>query len=378
MFQYTPLFCAGRYLKEIITPFLAAGCIVLAIGAVAKGDVPLTFTEMATDLDEPWSFGFLPDGGYLVTLRGGQLRRYDAGGAFDIVSGLPDIAVQGQGGLLDVLVPSDFADTQQIYFTYSTSQAHGGAGTALARAVLRGNALHDMQILWQLTPGSSGGRHFGSRIIEGQDGYLYVTIGDRGDRGSAQDLGNENGTLIRLTRDGRIPANNPFVGHDGAQGAIWSYGHRNPQGAAMDGQGRIWVVEHGARGGDEVNLIRPGANYGWPVIAYGRHYSGAPIGIGTQAEGMQQPYFYWDPSIAPSGAAFYQGDLFPDWQGDMLVGALSGGVIRLRPGPNMHEIGRIETHETARVRDVRVAPDGAIWVLSVGNGALYRITPASQ
>jgi glucose/arabinose dehydrogenase len=146
----------------------------------------------------------------------------------------------------------------------------------------------------------------------------------------------------------------------------------------MDGQGRIWVVEHGARGGDEVNLIRPGANYGWPVIAYGRHYSGAPIGIGTQAEGMQQPYFYWDPSIAPSGAAFYQGDLFPDWQGDMLVGALSGGVIRLRPGPNMHEIGRIETHETARVRDVRVAPDGAIWVLSVGNGALYRITPASQ
>ena len=357
---------------------LFAFLIVCATPAMvpAQNASNITFTPVLTGLDEPWAVGFLPDGGYLITLRGGEMRRYGPDGGFVALAGLPDIAMGGQGGLLDVLVPRDFAQTGEVFFTYTRPQGRG-AGTALARADLGQTRLENLHILWELTPGSTGDRHFGSRVVEGTDGFLYVTIGDRGNRPTAQDVSNENGSVIRIARDGRVPATNPFVGVAGARPAIWSYGHRNPQGAAFDTSGQLWVIEHGARGGDEVNAIRRGANYGWPVIAYGRHYSGGQIGVGTEAPGMEQPAHYWDPSIAPSGAAFYTGDLFPDWDGDLFVGALSGGIVRLDPNQGMAQVEWISTDATARVRDVRVGPDGALYFLSVGHGALYRMTPAA-
>ena len=225
-----------------------------------------------------------------------------------------------------------------------------------------------------MDPGSRGGRHFGSRLVEAGDGTLFLTIGDRGDRPSAQDLDVENGSVLRITKDGQIPAGNPFVGQAGAQPEIWSYGHRNPQGAASDLEGNLWVVEHGARGGDEVNRVRKGANYGWPVISYGRHYSGLKIGEGTQKEGMEQPEYYWDPSIAPSGMMIYSGALWPEWRGSIFVGSLKfDRISRLSGDPLVEEV--LETEETVRVRDVREGPDGAIWFLSVGEGALFRVSP---
>lgn len=366
-----------RRLAALVFALMLAGVPVSA-QPVQTSAGPVEFTAMATGLREPWAVAFLPDGGFLVTLRGGEMRRYGADGRFVRLSGLPRVRARGQGGLLDVLVPRDFSRTQEIFFSFARPQGRG-AGTALARARLTGDRLEDVAVIWELAPGSTGGRHFGSRIVEGRDGFLYVTVGDRADRPSAQDLSRENGSVIRVSRDGGIPAGNPFVGTEGARPAIWSYGHRNPQGAALDGAGRLWVVEHGARGGDEVNLVRRGANYGWPVIAYGVHYSGAPIGIGTEAPGMEQPAHYWDPSIAPSGMAFYSGDLFPEWEGDLLVGALAFDLIsRLEPDRGMAEVERIAAPQTARVRDVRVAPDGSIWFLSVGNDTLYRMAPAGR
>ncbi|MDD9920811.1 MAG: PQQ-dependent sugar dehydrogenase, partial [Boseongicola sp.] len=228
-----------------------------------------------------------------------------------------------------------------------------------------------------LTPGSNTNRHFGSRLVEARDGTLFLTIGDRGERPSAQDLSNENGTVIRIGRDGRIPADNPFVGQTGAKPAIWSFGHRNPQGATLDLNGNLVVVEHGARGGDEINRVRKGANYGWPVIAYGEHYSGGKIGEGTAKTGMEQPDFYWDPSMAPSGMMIYSGKLWPEWRGDIFVGSLKFDYIARLEGNQLEEVEQIQTDETLRVRDVREAADGSIWFLSVGNEALYRMTPGN-
>ena len=203
-----------------------------------------------------------------------------------------------------------------------------------------------------------------------------MTIGERGDRPSAQDLSRENGSVIRINRDGSIPADNPFVGVDGARPAIWSFGHRNPQGAALDQQGNLWINEHGARGGDEVNLVRKGANYGWPVISYGRHYSGAKIGEGSSKPGMEQPAHYWDPSIAPSGMMIYSGKLWPDWAGGIFVGSLKFNYIARLDAAPLAEVEQLKSRETLRVRDIREAPDGSIWFLSVGQGALFRLAPA--
>ena len=241
-----------------------------------------------------------------------------------------------------------------------------------------GARLDDVATIWEAAPGFSGGRHFGSRVVEGADGLLYLTTGDRGDRPSAQDVTNDNGAVIRVARDGSIPASNPLVGQEGARPGIFTWGHRNPQGAAVDAEGRLWTVEHGARGGDEVNLIEGGTNYGWPTISYGRHYSGMRIGQGTQAPGFAQPRHYWDPSIAPSGMAFVGGGMFPDWEGDILVGSLNSDLIsRLDvEGGRVREAERISTPETKRVRDVRIGPDGAVWFLSEGNGTLYRMSVA--
>ncbi len=326
-------------------------------------------------LDDPWSLGFMPDGSVLITEKQGSLWHV-VGDQRHQVSGIPEVASQAQGGLLDVMVPRDFTSSRQLYFSYSKPQANG-AGTAVAVAVLSPDSqrLTDWQVIFEMVPGSSGGRHFGSRIVEARDGTLFVTVGERGDRPSAQDLTRENGSVIRINRDGTVPADNPYAGHAEARPEIWSYGHRNPQGAALDANGTLWINEHGARGGDEVNRIHKGSNYGWPVISYGRHYFGGKIGEGTAKAGMEQPAFFWDPSIAPSGMMIYSGKLWPEWQGDIFVGSLKFDYIARLSGDPIKEAEQLKSAETGRVRDIREAPDGSIWFLSVAQGAVYRLAP---
>ena len=362
-------------IRHIAAALVCLGLMAPPAAALDTSVGPLTVTEVADGFDAPWAIGFLPDGGLLVTERDGRLWHLQGGSRHE-VSGLGPIAAVGQGGLLDILVPRDFARSRTLFFSLSTPQG-SDAGTAVARAQLSADARHltDWTVIWQMEPGSSGGRHFGSRLIEAPDGHLFVTTGDRGDRPSAQDLSNENGSVLRITREGAPAPGNPFADRAGAQPEIWSYGHRNPQGAALDLSGDLWVVEHGARGGDEVNRVQRGANYGWPVISYGRHYSGFKIGEGTAKPGMEQPEFYWDPSMAPSGMMIYSGALWPEWRGHVFVGSLKFDHISRLTGDPLQEVERLESPDTLRVRDIREGPDGAIWFLSVGQGALYRMTP---
>ncbi len=336
---------------------------------------PVQVTQVVRGLDTPWAIGILPDGSFVVTERDGELL-FVAEGEAKRVEGLPKVAANGQGGLLDVTIAWDFNRTRELFLTFSKPQS-GGAGTAVAVARLseNGERLTNLRVIFEASPGGSGGRHFGSRVVEANDGTLFVTIGDRGDRPAAQDRSNHMGTVIRINRDGSVPSDNPFVGNPGVRPEIWSFGHRNPQGANLDQQGRLWVSEHGAKGGDEVNLIRPGANYGWPVISYGVHYSGQKIGEGTSKKGMEQPEHYWDPSIAPSGLMVYSGKLWPEWKGNLFVGSLKFDYIARLAGDPLREAEQIEGPETERVRDIAEAPDGSIWFISVGQGAVYRMTP---
>ncbi len=361
----------GSFLRTVAVTLMG----VLPASALDTSQGSLMVTRMADRLNEPWSFGFLPDGSVLITERGGALLRLTDTGRHQ-VAGVADVAVQGQGGLLDVMIPRDFDSSREVFLSYAKRQA-GGAGTAVAVARLSrdGQQLENWTEIFQLSPGSSGGRHFAGRLVEAADGTIFLTIGDRGDRPSSQDLSRENGTVVRINRDGSIPSDNPFVGQDGARAVIWSYGHRNAQGAGLDLDGNLWLSEHGARGGDEVNAVRKGANYGWPVISYGRHYSGAKIGEGTRKDGMEQPEYYWDPSMAPSGLMVYSGALWPEWRGDIFVGSLKFDYIARLDGQPLTEDEQLMSPETERVRDIREAPDGSIWFLSVGNGTLYRMSP---
>lgn len=335
----------------------------------------LKIERIASGLDEPWGLANLPDGRFLVTLRGGELRFFQPDGTYQTVRGLPDILVEGQGGLLDVVAARDFSFSRTIFLSYA-KQMGASSGTALisARLSLDGSRLHGVRTLFEMKTPSTGGRHFGSRIVEARDGSLFLTLGERGNRNEALNLRNHNGTIVRVMRDGSVPAH--FLAGRGLP-EIWSYGHRNPQGAALDAVGKLFVVEHGARGGDEVNFVRHGANYGWPVIAYGTHYSGKKIGEGTHKVGMEQPEFYWDPSMAPSGLMIYSGKLWPEWEGDFFVGSLKFDYIsRLEwQGGKLREAEKLSAPETGRVRDVREAPDGTIWFLSVIEGAVFRISP---
>ncbi|WP_299636793.1 PQQ-dependent sugar dehydrogenase [uncultured Ruegeria sp.] len=337
----------------------------------------IEITEMAGGLDTPWAVGILPDGSFLVTERDGNLF-YVQDGEANAVSGAPKVAASGQGGLLDVTIPRDFNQSREVFLAFSKPQ-NGGAGTAVAVARLseNGTRLTNLRVIFEASPGGSGGRHFGSRVVEVKDGTLFVTIGDRGDGAQAQDRSNPIGSVIRINRDGSVPTDNPFVGQADIRPEIWTYGHRNPQGADLDARGRLWVSEHGARGGDEVNLVKPGANYGWPVISYGTHYSGKKIGEGTSKPGMEQPRLYWDPSIAPSGLMVYSGDMFPEWRGDIFVGSLKFDYIARLSGDPLREVEQIKGPETERVRDIVQAPDGAIWFISVGQGAVYRLARSS-
>jgi glucose/arabinose dehydrogenase len=338
----------------------------------------LKLTKMAKGLKQPWSIGFLPGGAVLITERGGALWCL-SGGKRTKIEGVPKVHAKGEGGLFDVLVPHDFAQTRQLYFSYAKIQPDG-AGTALASARLSADnrQLENWTVIFELMPGTNKNRHYGGRIVEAPDGTLFASIGEHGDRPAAQDLSRENGSVIRINRDGSIPADNPFVDTPDARPAIWSYGHRNPEGLTLDLQGNLWLAEHGAKGGDEVNFIRKGANYGWPVISYGVHYSGERIGEGTHKPGMEQPEFYWDPSMAPSGMMIYSGKLWPDWRGNIFVGSLKFDYIARLTGTPLAEVEQLKSKETDRVRDVREAPDGTIWFLSVVQGALYRLSPSDR
>ena len=355
------------------TNFLRAASAALFLTAAPAGAQDWTIQPVVQGLDTPWAVAPLPEGGALITEREGALILARNGEARRI-GGVPQVSARGQGGLLDITLARDFAQSRTLFLTYAKPQG-GGSGTALARAEFPadGTELQNVTEIFAMKPGSSGGRHFGSRVVEAPDGTLYLTIGDRGDRPSAQDLTRHNGSIIRINRDGSVPSDNPFVGRSDALPEIWSYGHRNPQGAGLDLDGNLWTAEHGAQGGDEINRVLRGANFGWPVISYGRHYSGQKIGEGTEKPGMEQPAFYWDPSMAPSGLLVYGGAMFPDWRGDMFVGSLKFDYISRLSGSPLREVEQIRTDETARVRDIVEAPDGSIWFISVGEGAVYRL-----
>jgi glucose/arabinose dehydrogenase len=338
-------------------------------------------------LAHPWSVAFLPDGRMLVTERPGRLRVISKEGVLDTrpVDGLPRIDAQGQGGLLDVALHPDFAKNGWIYWTYAQRDADGLNGTELARGKLAGSAgnyrMEQVQVLFRMQPKSSGGLHFGSRIVFDSSSSLYMTLGDRGEMDRAQQLDDHRGKLLRLSDNGKPAPGNPFAGQAGTLAEIYSFGHRNVQGAALDrATGFLWAVEHGPQGGDELNLVRRGVNYGWPVITYGVNYGiGTRIGEGTEKPGMAQPQKYWIPSPALSGLAVYDGDKFPRWRGDLLIGALRGqALIRVRlDGERVAADEFMLRSHLPRVRDVRVGPDGYVYLLSdQPNGALLRLEPA--
>ena len=336
-------------------------------------------TDVARGLVHPWGLAFLPDGRMLVTERPGRLRVVEPDGRLsDPLAGVPEVAAGGQGGLLDVALSPGFATDRLVYLSYS-EPGLGGAGTAVARGRLGQRGLEGTQVIWRQQPKVTGTFHWGSRLVFRRDGTLFVTLGDRlTHREAAQDLSVTLGKVVRINADGSIPADNPFVARDGARKEIWSYGHRNVQAAALDGEGRLWTVEHGARGGDELNQPQAGRNYGWPVITYGVDYSGARIGVGTARAGMEQPFYYWDPVIAPSGAVFYRGDKFPDWRGDLLVGSLQPGcLVRLRLADGRVGLEERYTLDVGRrIRDVRQGPDGLVYLLvDAAEGRLVRLTP---
>jgi len=332
-------------------------------------------------LDHPWSLAFLPGGDMLITERPGRLLRVN-GETLQTrtVRGLPAISPTGQGGLLDVVPHPGFASNGLVYFSFVGADGDG-VGTEVARGRLSGDALENVEVIFRALPKSSGGRHFGSRLQFDGDGYLFITLGDRGDRPRAQDIGDHAGSIIRINDDGSTPGTNPVWNTPGARPEIYSYGHRNVQGIALNSDsGRIWAHEHGPQGGDELNVLAPGRNYGWPVITYGRNYViGTQIGEGTHKDGMEQPRHYWTPSIAPSGMTFYNGTRFPAWRGNFFVGALKFKLLarlEVRDDTIIHE-ERLLEGVLGRIRDVRTGPDGYIYLLTdEDDGVLARLEPA--
>ncbi|MGE5802906.1 MAG: PQQ-dependent sugar dehydrogenase [Gemmatimonadota bacterium] len=337
---------------------------------------------LTDDLDHPWGLAFLPDGRMLVTERVGRLRIVAANGTLSApIAGVPEVDADGQGGLLDVALAPDFAQSRTIYLSFAEPGEGGGSGTSVARARLGENRLDNVQVIFRQEPKVRGGAHFGSRLVFARDGTLFITTGDRQNRPFVQDLSKLQGKVIRIRPDGTIPPDNPFVNRAGARPEIWSYGHRNMQGAALHPEtGQLWTVEHGARGGDELNAPKAGKNYGWPVITYGIDYSGARIGEGQRKEGMEQPVHYWDPSIAPSGLMFYTGDKFPNWKGNAFVGALGFQLVaRLElDGERVRAEERLLEGFGQRIRAVVQGPDGYIYLLTDDDdGRIVRLEPIS-
>lgn len=340
--------------------------------------VAFTATALTDQLDMPWSFAFMPGGDILVSERGGSIKRLDPdSGELAPVSGVPEVFYKGQGGLLDIALHPDFPESPWVYLTYSAPMGEGDSTTRLARARLVGDRLGQVEVLYTTEPVKDTQKHYGGRLLF-SDGYLYMTMGERGHRHLAQQLDNDFGKVLRFNADGSVPDDNPFVAVPGAKPAIFTYGHRNPQGLDRHPEtGEFWVTEHGPKGGDELNRLIPGANYGWPVITYGEEYRGGKIGEGTAKEGMEQPVYYYVPSIATGGLAFYHGDGFPAWRGDAFIGALRQFHLnRVAFGPD----GSATEHRLLedlglRVRDVKVGPDGNLYILNE-QGSLIRLAPA--
>ena len=351
--------------------------------AAAHAAAPPRAEVVASGLEHPWALAFIGDGKMLVSERPGRLRVIAADGKVGApVDGLPAIEVTGQGGLLDLVADRDFARNRMIYFCYAEPAALGsGNSTAMASARLSDDArrLEKLTTIFRQTPKVSSRQHFGCRIVEADDGRLFLTLGDRGSRmADAQTLDNHHGKIVRIGKDGSVPADNPFVGRPGALPEIWSYGHRNGQGAALGPDGRLWMHEHGPQGGDEINRPEPGKNYGWPVITYGENYGGGTIGEGlTHKAGMEQPLHFWVPSIAPSGMAFVRSDRYgKSWRGSLLVGSLKVGYLaRLEmDGSRVVREEKLLTGLRQRVRDVREGTDGAVYLLTdERNGQLLKL-----
>jgi len=338
--------------------------------------------SIAKGLEHPWGLDFLPDKRMLVTERPGRLRLVGTDGRIsEPLTGVPEVYASGQGGLLDVAVSPMFAKDRLVYLSFAEA-GDGGAGTAVARGRLGERGLEDTRVIWRQQPKVGGSNHWGSRIVFHPDGTLFVTLGERFNHSErAQDLSATLGKVVRINPDGSVPRDNPFVNRAGARPEIWSYGHRNVQAAALHPETRqLWTVEHGARGGDELNHPEAGKNYGWPIISYGTHYTFMKIGEGTAKPGMEQPVYYWDPVIAPSGMTIYTGDLFAGWKNDFLIGSLTpGGLVRL-----VMKNGKVAQEERylgdlqERIRDVCQAPDGSLYLLTDSrDGQILRVTPAA-
>lgn len=339
---------------------------------VAPRKVNYTYETVVPDITSPWGMVFLPDGSMLISERSGELIHFKNGKKTEI-DNPPDVWARGQGGLLDLELHPDYSDNGWIYISYSSPEGGSGANTAVMRAKLNGNRLTDQQVLYKATPNTSKGQHFGSRLEFDRAGYLYFSVGDRFDRdNNPQDIGRDGGKIYRIHDDGRIPTDNPFAKEVGAKKAIYSYGHRNPQGLAMHPEtGQIWETEHGPRGGDEINLIEAGKNYGWPKITYGINYSGTKITDRTTMPGMEQPLHYWVPSIAPSGMTFVTSDRYPEWRGNLLVGSLKFMYLERCVIANNKVTYREKVlPDIGRVRNVRQGPDGFLYVAVEGKGIL--------
>lgn len=362
---------------------LAIAAVLAAWPAIAQQRIDtqagrVSVHIVASGLEHPWGLAFLPDGRMLVTERPGRLRIVSSDGSLSApLGGLPDIWARGQGGLLDLALAPDFATSRLVYLTFA-EPGPGGASTAVARGRLEGDALAGTEVIFRQRPKIDHRNHFGGRLAFAPDGTLFVTLGDRFQFDPAQDVGNHIGAIVRINADGGVPSDNPFIGRVGAQPEIWSYGHRNVQGAAIHpGTGQLWINEHGPRGGDEVNVIRRGGNYGWPLVSWGRHYHGPNIPDPPTRPDLVAPIHHWSPSIAPSGMAFYTGDAFPSWRGNVFVGALvAEALIRLTlDGERVTGEERIGLG--ARIRDIRQGPDGLLYVLTdESDGRVLRLSPA--
>lgn len=356
----------------------SSGSFELSANEFESDEHSFQLVEVSGPLNRPWSISFLPDGSALVSERSGQLHRL-SDGELNEVSGVPDVAARGQGGLLDVVPHPEFAEKQLIYFTYSVA-GRNGTGTALGRAHLEGTELHNSEELFVQNILTGAGQHFGSRIVFLADGTLVISVGDRGQRDRAQDISDHAGSILRLNDDGTVPADNPWVADNAYLPELYTIGNRNPQGMALHPEtGVLWQHEHGPRGGDELNVIEPGRNYGWPVISHGTEYrSGQPIGEGTEAPGMEQPVTYWTPAIAPSGMAIYSGEVFPNWVNNIFIGSLVDTHLRRIEvsGNDVVHQERLLDGVVGRVRDVTVGPDGFIYLVTdEANSPVYRLEP---
>ncbi|AJR03712.1 PQQ-dependent sugar dehydrogenase [Siansivirga zeaxanthinifaciens] len=366
-------------MKRLFTAFIIVFITLHACAQQTESEVEVTTPQnlnytyelVVPELNIPWGMVFLPDGSMLITEKSGELIHFKNGIKTNI-TGLPNVYVRGQGGLMDIELHPDYANNGWIYLSYASAEGEGdGGNTAIVRAKIKDNALVDIQQLYKAGPNTKKGQHFGSRIEFDNDGYLYFSIGERGERDvNPQDITRDCGKIYRLYDDGRIPEDNPFVNEPNAKKAIYSYGHRNPQGMTKNPKtGAIWVHEHGPQGGDEINIIDKGKNFGWPVISYGINYNGTPFTDITKKEGMEQPLFYWVPSIAPSGMTFVTSNNYPDWNDNLLVGSLKFKYLERLVIENNKVIKREKLFENiGRVRNVRQAPDGFIYVAVEGTG----------